>query len=39
MVLIEITNPPQDVREKFPVPVGKVFCSLSFINVRRFDAH
>jgi len=38
VALIEITNPPAEVREKFPVPVGKVFCSLSFINVRRFDA-
>ncbi len=38
VALIEITNPPPEVREKFPVPVGKVFCSLSFINVRRFDA-
>jgi len=37
VALIEITNPPPEVREKFPVPVGKVFCSLSFINVRRFD--
>ena len=39
IALIEITNPPAEVREKFPVPVGKVFCSLSFINVRKFDAH
>ena len=38
VALIEITDPPPEVREKFPVPVGKVFCSLSFINVRRFDA-
>jgi hypothetical protein len=38
VALIEITNPPPEVRQKFPVPVGKVFCSLSFINVRRFDA-
>ena len=38
VALIEVTNPPSEVREKFPAPVGKVFCSLSFINVRRFDA-
>lgn len=38
VALIEITNPPAEVRQKFPVPLGSVFCSLSFINLRRFDA-
>lgn len=38
VALIEITNPPAEVRQKFPVSLGSVFCSLSFINLRRFDA-
>lgn len=37
VVLIEITNPPAEVRQNFPVPLGSVFCTLGFINLRRFD--
>jgi len=37
VVLIEITNPPAEVREKFPMLLGSVFCTLAFIDLRRFD--
>jgi hypothetical protein len=36
--VIEFVNPPSEVRQQFPV-LGRVFCSLSFVNLRSFAAH
>jgi hypothetical protein len=36
--VIEFVNPPSEVRQQFPVPLGRVFWSLSFVNLRRFNA-
>jgi len=38
VALIEIVNPPPEVRKHFAVPLGRVFTSLSFVNLRRFAA-
>ena len=38
IMLIEIVNPPAEVRKQFRVPLGSVFSSLSFVNLRHFDA-
>ena len=36
IALIEIVNPPAEVRRQFPVPLGRVFSSLSVVDLRRF---
>jgi len=38
VALMEIVNPPAEVREQYPVPLGRLFCLLTFINMRRFAA-
>jgi len=38
VALMEIVNPPAEVRPQYPVPLGRVFCLLTFINMRRFAA-
>jgi len=38
VALMEIVNPPAEVRQQYPVPLGSVFCLLTFINMRRFAA-
>jgi hypothetical protein len=35
--LIEFTNASAEVRERFPAPVGSVFCVLTLINARQLD--
>ena len=39
IALAEIVNPPAETRQQYPVPLGSVFCLLTFINMRRFAAH
>jgi hypothetical protein len=38
MILIEIVNPPAEVRQQFPIPLGSVFSALTFVNLRGFEA-
>jgi len=39
IMLIEVVNPPAAVRKQLAIPLGSVFCSLSFVNLRPLDAN